>query len=152
MKLSPLQLKYYHFTEVSVTSRQGIDLEDVTKSDAIYPEIDDSVDFHVDIHMGGNETMEDFTLRLKVTGDPKEDSNFPYRFSMVAEAVFHYTGQEAPEERKPIVVCNGAGVLYGVIRDQLMTLTARLSHGPILLPTLDFRRLKEEPLQSDAQG
>ncbi|WP_153116467.1 protein-export chaperone SecB [Rhodocyclus tenuis] len=150
MTLSPLQLKHYHFTSVSVASRVGVDLSSLERVEGLYPIIDDKVNFRTDIELGEMEGDKNFALRVGVSGEPKEDSNFPYEFSATTEGVFEYIGEEDGDTMKRIVVINGAGLLYGAIRDQLMTLTARLNYGPMLLPSLDFRSLEPECQEATA--
>ena len=43
--------------------------------------------------------------------------------------------------RGRLVAINGASILYGAMREHLLTLSARHRHGPVLLPCLDFRGL-----------
>ena len=47
----------------------------------------------------------------------------------------------ALDERRRLVAINGASILYGAMREHLLTLSARHRHGPVLLPCLDFRGL-----------
>lgn len=70
---------------------------------------------------------------------------FPYRFAVRVEGFFELMSDEPNEERKRLTVINGASMLYGIIREQLLSLSTRHRNGPLLLPSLDFRGLKERP-------
>jgi len=151
MKPSPLQLKHYHFTRLSVEARKGVDMDALAQGDSVYPEIDEKVDFRIEIELGervGHD--DDFAVRLALSGEPQEDSNFPYRFSAEIEGMFTISGDDDNDTRKKIVVVNGASMLYGAIRDQLMSITARHMYGAMMLPSADFRGLAEEKPNPDS--
>lgn len=146
MKLSPLKLKHYHFTALSVLARPDLSLDDL-EQEGPYPVFDERVDFNTEIELGepeGDNNPVQFALRLTVSGEPLADSPFPYRFAVGIEGVFVIEGEDDVEKRKKLVVINGGALLYGAIRDQLMTTTARHTYGAMLLPSLDFRGLVPE--------
>ena len=58
-----------------------------------------------------------------------------------AEGLFAIDHDGALDERRRLVAINGASILYGAMREHLLTLSARHRHGPVLLPCLDFRGL-----------
>lgn len=143
MELSPLQLKHYHFTEMSVRVVQGLTLNDIQRADAFYPSFD-GVEWDTNVQsgdVGDDDSGCKFVVFVQVAGNVDGSRKFPYAFSASAEGVFEIRHDGEMEERKRIVVVNGAGVLFGAIREQLLQMTSRCAHGAILLPTLDFRRL-----------
>jgi preprotein translocase subunit SecB len=155
MDLSPLQLKHYHFTEFSVVASTNVRPEDVETGGTPYPLFED-VEYDAEVLLGTfNHTEPDanlFVLQVKVFGAPTSaSSKFPYTFSVCAEGVFEITHSGDISERKRIVVVNGAGVLYGAIREQLLSTTSRCSHGAMLLPTADFRSLREDDKSAPPQ-
>lgn len=146
MKMSSLQVKHYHFTAISVVSRAEIDIDKTDFGSDIYPVLDDEI-LHTSVHLG--EPADDgdphqFALLLEIQYSPEKDSHFPYTFSVTLEGVFIIEHDGDIEERKQLVVCNGAAILYGAARDQLLTLTARQKFGPMMLPSANFRGLVPE--------
>ncbi len=145
MKPSPLQLHHYHFTSLAITVAQGFDLSKMASSESPYPQIDPE-DLKVEIRAGEPESdgSELFVVSVAVAYEPPANSRFPYAFSAVVEGVFTMDVTEEGQDRERIVVVNGAGMLMGAIREQLLTLSARHRFGPMLLPTLDLRQLAPE--------
>ena len=80
-------------------------------------------------------------VNLKLEHTTRADSVFPYSFLIEAEGLFAIDHDGALDERRRLVAINGASILYGAMREHLLTLSARHRHGPVLLPCLDFRGL-----------
>lgn len=140
MKLSPLQVKHYHFTALSVTARQDADIEQLDYGSDPYPPMDGS-SLRTEVTLGEPDNESDphqFVVMLGIFGATKEESNFPYEFSACLEGVFTIEHDGDLDERKRLVVCNGASILYGAAREQLLSLTARHKYGPMLLPAANF--------------
>ncbi|HRI56303.1 MAG TPA: hypothetical protein PK170_04315 [Anaerolineae bacterium] len=57
------------------------------------------------------------------------------------EGIFHIDHAGPLDERKRLVVINGASMLFGAIREQLLSLSGRHKFGPFLLPSLNFANL-----------
>ena len=145
MKPSPLQLHHYHFTSLAITVAQGFDLSKMASGESPYPQIDPE-DLKVEIRAGEPESdgSELFVVSVAVAYEPPANSAFPYEFSASVEGVFTLDVTDDGQDREKIVVVNGAGMLMGAIREQLLTLSARHRFGPMLLPTLDLRQLAPE--------
>lgn len=145
MQLSPLQLKHYHFTELKVEVVEGVSPEEVDTGNTPYP-LFDGVEWDSEVFLGIPDMRDDhlFAVRVHVYGKPLPEAKFPYCFSVRAEGVFEIDHDGDLAERKRLVVVNGAGVLYGAVREQLLLTTSRFSHGAMLLPTVDFRALSQE--------
>lgn len=139
MKLSPLQVKHYHFTELSVMARLDIDIEKLDYGSEPYPPIEEAK-IRTDISLGEPDDSDphQFVVKLGISCGPDKDSSFPYLFSASLEGVFTIDHNGDLEERKRLVVCNGASILYGAAREQLLSLTARHKFGPMLLPAANF--------------
>ncbi len=145
MKPSTLQLQHYHFTSLSIAVAEGFDLSKMESGESPYPPIEPK-DLKVEIRAGEPESdgSELFVVGVAVAYEPPAQSGFPYEFSAAVEGVFTLDATEEGQDREKIVVVNGAGMLMGAIREQLLTLSARHRFGPMLLPTLDLRQLAPE--------
>jgi preprotein translocase subunit SecB len=147
MKMSPLQVQHYHFTSISISTRQDIDMEKTEFDSGPYPLLD-SEKINTRVQLGlpddDDEDTHQFALLLQVEYTPPKKSHFPYSFSVSLEGVFSIDHDGDIDERKRLVVCNGAAMLYGAAREQLLTLTARHRFGPMMLPAADFRGLGPE--------
>lgn len=143
MKLSPLQVKHYHFTELSVMARPDIEIGKLDYGSEPYPPMDEA-NLQADISLGkpdGESDPHQFVVFLAISGCPGKDSHFPYLFAAKLEGVFTIDHDSDIEERERLVVCNGASILYSAAREQLLSLTARHKYGPMLLPTANFNGL-----------
>lgn len=140
MKLSPLQVKHYHFTALSVIARQDVDIEKLEYGSEPYPPTEEAR-LRTEISLGepdGESDPHQFIVTLGIFSSPEKSSNFPYQFNACLEGVFTIDHDGDLEERKRLVVCNGASILYSAAREQLLSLTARHKFGPMLLPAANF--------------
>lgn len=148
MKQSPLQLKHYTLTEVSIKPYEGY----ASDGDSEYPSFDD-VDFSSSVEFGpahrkGEESRGLWGIRLHLVCKATEENSFPYQFNVGAAGVFD--GENLPEgDKSNLVLVNGTSLLYGVLRDEVLRLTSRMFNGPVMLPTVQFSQLAE---QSDMQS
>lgn len=140
MKPSQLQLQHSHFTGVSLIAEDAPD----ESSSSPYPKID-AEKIKVEITLGelSNEPNRGEYLITLGVSDGESIPGFPYRFVARIEGFFELMSDDPNEERKRLTVINGASMLYGIIREQLLSLSSRHRNGPLLLPSLDFRGLKE---------
>lgn len=148
MKLSPLQLDHYHFTGISILSRADISVEAAEQQSTPYPKISPA-DIKTVVSLGEPEGEEDphqFVVLLNVSCDPATDSTFPYVFAVGLEGVFTIKHDGPLDERKKLVVCNGASMLFGAARETLLTLSARQKYGPMLLPSGNFNGMGPDSL------
>jgi preprotein translocase subunit SecB len=89
-------------------------------------------------------------LSLTLTVHPGEGSTFPYDIEMEMLGVFNADGfKEA--ERHAMLLVNGASMLYGAMREMLMTITYRCMHGPVLLPSVHFIKLEQDYREKQAK-
>lgn len=142
MKFSTLQLKHSHFTALSIVAREDIQPEHLG-SVRPYPELAEA-DLKTHVQLGtpdDNPDPHEFMVILAIHCDPDSNSMIPYRFTARMEGVFEIEHDGPLEERTRLVVINGAGILFGTIREQILALTGRHKHGPLMLPSLDFRSL-----------
>lgn len=148
MKLSPLQLDHYHFTGISILSRPDINVEAAESEGLPYPQISPN-DIKTVVSLGEPEGENDphqFVVLLHISCDPVADSPFPYVFAVSLEGVFTIKHDGPLDERKKLVVCNGASMLFGAAREALLSLSARQKYGPILLPSGNFNGMGPDSL------
>ena len=74
-----------------------------------------------------------------------ESPNFsPYLIHVCAVAIFRVVpGTEKLGDAQDIATVNGSSIVWGSIRDQIATLTARMPAGMALLPSVHFQDLKQ---------
>ena len=124
--LSPLQLKGHRFTQLH--------LEGIPKG---IP--GGAVEVSTNLGWGrhGSHPRE-WRVDLKVTFAPAAKQNGPYRG--VAEVVGFFEVLDGwPDEKcEELIAINGASLLYGAIREMILVMSSRSSHGEFLLPTLRF--------------
>lgn len=145
-----LQLKHYHFTRTVLEPLPEFDSQSLLDNEDLYPSFD-GIPLTSRVILGEPEGVEDpseFVVTLVLTCLPKEASQFPYRFELITEGLFQIKHDGDLDQRKHLVVVNGASILYGAMREHLLTLTARHRHGPVLLPCLDFRGLEKSEEES----
>lgn len=142
MKPSPVRLEHYHLTALSITA-----VEDYTPSfdDGLYPRFTDA-EFSIGVRLGETDGDADrkFLVHLDLNAKPKENSTFPYQFAIGADAIvsFHGTDSDSATMRD-LVLVNGASLLFGALREVLLSLTSRFPNGPVMLPSADFRGLRK---------
>lgn len=145
--LSPLQLLHYHFLGISVSALEPS--AGALQTEFIYPKIG-GADLDIQIVLGENNSEKEpnqFKITLEVSNASQNVSDALYAFSVKVEGFFKIDHDGEFEERKRLVVINGVGMLFGAIREELLSLTARYRNGPILLPSMDFRGLKQQSSQ-----
>lgn len=151
MKKSPLQLEHYTLAEISIKPYEGYRPSEKSQ----YPSFDE-VEFASAVEFGPASRKEIqsnslWGIKLKLTCQAKEEVQFPYQFIVEIAGVFD--GKDLPEEkRSDLVLVNGTSLLYGVLRDEILRLTSRMYNGPLMLPTVQFTHLAENPQASLIKG
>jgi preprotein translocase subunit SecB len=150
MKLSPLQLDHYHFTGISIVARDDISLNEVEGENSPYPKFGPD-DIKTVVSLGepeGESDAHQFVVVLSISCNPPDTSAFPYIFAVNVEGVFTIKHDGPLDERKKLVVCNGASMLFGAAREVLLSLSARQKYGPMLLPSGNFNGMGPDSLSS----
>lgn len=132
-------------------ARPDIDLGKLDYGTDPYPPMEEAK-LRTEISLGELDRESDphqFVVTLGIFCDPDKDSHFPYLFAASLEGVFTIDHKGDLEERKRLVVCNGASILYSAAREQLLSLTARHKFGPMLLPTVSFNNLSPAAEQNE---
>lgn len=153
MKIAPIQLGLISFRRVSVE----LDERDLPENTAAPTDV--VFDFEnviIGTHVGLSPMEDDdrpgknffLILQVKVENKPskEKDTRFsPYRLDIEAGAsVKALPGAEALGDINDLVAVNGTGLLWSAIREQVTSLTARMPAGPVILPTVNFRDLRQK--------
>jgi preprotein translocase subunit SecB len=124
--ISPLQLKGHRFTQLH--------LEGIPKG---VPE--GAVEVGTNLSWGKHLTSpNEWRVDLKVTFGPNSKQDGPYHGYAEVVGFFEILDGWPEEKREELIVVNGASLLYGAIREMILIMSARSSHGELQLPTLRF--------------
>lgn len=153
MQLSPLQLLEYVFDGLSVQPVKGYQADpDVSPSLVFFPgKLSLSAEVGIDL-LAEEANYSDYGVNLALKVGPKADEQAPYEVHVTVKGLvrMHLVQAEGQaEERRVRALVNGVSLLYGAVRDQVMTITSRSVHGPFLLPSVSFADLalpKGEPV------
>lgn len=134
---SPLQLKEHRFTELSVqaiadgTPGNGVDVKTTCAL------AQNSADIH----------LWRVTMTLEF-GSLEAAADCPYQGKAEIIGTFAVAGAwEKAGRAEELVAVNGASILYGAVREMVLLVTSRSSHGPLVLPTLSFTPQSREPAE-----
>ncbi|GLR64389.1 hypothetical protein [Marinospirillum insulare] len=145
MKNSAIQLKHYHFTKLVLEVNENFQAAD-SAVDEMYL-VPDTKKIRTNIIVKQPEALPEGeayfnAIELKFSF---EENDFPYSFDVELFGVVSCTEalNEQDNKHNHLFVVNSVSMLYSAIRDQLLTLSARYQHGPMMLPSLDFRGLEK---------
>ena len=83
-------------------------------------------------------------LDLKLLPVPDSGKTPPYTGEVSLEGEFRVAA-EVPEDRQQVIaITNGAGILFGAIREMVIGITARGPWPPLILTTLNFVDMAKE--------
>lgn len=76
-----------------------------------------------------------------------DDQQFsPYRIDVEVNGVILVSkGAEQLAPPKDLANVNGAALLWSSVREQVLSVTARMPAGPVMLPTVHFQDLRQAP-------
>jgi len=87
-----------------------------------------------------------YRVILRIIIGNKEGKKAPYKIDICAYGDFHVSEKRSLEEQHNLVTVNGCAMLYGAIRELVMTLTSRFDYGMMTLPSVNFLdKIKKEP-------
>lgn len=156
MKPSPIQLLRLTFKHVH------LDLDPVHLPPEIPNPLEavftfDGVSIHTEVGIGEAVPQDNgqlYFLELKVVVDnltqpaAVNQKYSPYTIDIATEgAVLVPKGAEKLGPPEDLAIVNGTGLLWSAIREQVLSLTARMRAGPVMLPTVHFHDLKQKPAQ-----
>lgn len=145
MRLSPLQLKHYHYKRLLLETSRDFKPTDASQRAGAYW-VADASKIATKIVLGvpdeiieGDEPF--FILELSIK---YKESAFPYFFEIDLLGVVSCSESEneSKENFQHRLVANTASLLYSAAREQILMLTSRHQPGPMMLPSLDFRNLQ----------
>lgn len=80
----------------------------------------------------------DWMVQVIVEQVVKDKQNFPYSFKTVAVGAFRIDQPESKEADRKLVSVNGSSILFGVIREQIRSLTANGPWNALIIPSVCF--------------
>ncbi|HBZ30105.1 MAG TPA: hypothetical protein DEO56_05845 [Nitrosomonas nitrosa] len=119
--------------------------QDATSFDFNGVEIQEGSETHI---LNNDEDQSFYRVILRVSIANRVGKIAPYDVDVCVYGDFHINKNVPIEEREDLITVNGCSMLYGAIREQVMTLSARSIHGMLILPTVHFRdkiKKREEP-------
>lgn len=157
MKPSPIQLLRLTFKHVNVAlDPVHLPAEIPNPLEAVFTF--DGVSIHTEVGIGEAVPQDNgqlFFLELKVVIDnltqPEavNQKYSPYTIDIAAQGVVLVPkGAEKLGPPEDLAVVNGTGLLWSAIREQVLSLTARMRAGPVMLPTVHFHDLKQQAAQA----
>lgn len=143
MQSSPLQLKKHIFRKVHIEPTEQVD-EIATIEDSSTNFDFEGVTFRVGLTSAFAEDQandpSDFAVVCEIAIENTVGKRCPYTIDIELQGFFTIDPRFAkPREREDIVLVNGASILYGAIREMVLTITSRSIFGAMQLPTMDFR-------------
>ncbi|QVL41917.1 MAG: protein-export chaperone SecB [Alcanivorax sp.] len=149
--LPPLRLDNYFFKDITVEPRS--DYSPPEDGDNYFDFSDILVSCTVSAGKGlNNKGEEEHYVILEIETDDGEKRQTPYRIKCTVFGILEPHPDLSKDQIQEIIPIQGATLLYGSARDFLMTITARMGHGPLLLPTLSFHNLLRSPVGRDKEG
>jgi len=146
MRPSQLQLLDLVYLNIKITTRQSIEGENaVLPFDFDGVQITEGADFS--ILDDNKDDPRQFALKFRIALENKIGKAAPYDVDIEVAGIFSIISDMPTADREDFVRVNGCAVLYGAIRDQVLTLTSRSARGALMLPTvnfLDYRRNVKE--------
>lgn len=134
---SPLQLKEHRFTQFSVEAiATGL------------PGAGTQVKTQYSVGRSDNDKHLWRVILKAEFGPSEERKDCPYRGHAEMIGWFAVSDQWPEARSEELVKVNAASILYGAIREMLLTVTARSSHGPFMLPTMSFASAVKEDAQA----
>ena len=139
MRPSPLQLRHVLYKKVSVIPHSPIDSETPVRAVGFeFDGINIQAKIGIGQKVGQEDDPRDFIVNLEIKIDGKEGKPAPYLIDIGVVGVFNVLPSLQKEKRKDLVTVNGASILYGVIREIVLSLTSRFAIGPMTLPGMNF--------------
>lgn len=151
MKPSPIQLLRLMFKHVKVELDSGnLPSQIPNPLEAVFTF--DGVSIHTEVGIGEADPQDNgklFFLELKVVVDNEPQAEAtnqkfsPYTIDIAVEGIVLVpNGAEKLGLPEDLAVVNGTSLLWSAVREQVLSLTARMRAGPVMLPTVHFHDLK----------
>ncbi|WP_227104523.1 protein-export chaperone SecB [Chromobacterium rhizoryzae] len=137
MQQSPLQLERYHFNLGYVRARTDVESSHSCNADSLIGvEISEQLSWSSVENRDGKSYVH---LKLYIALENKNENKAPYDVAVEVEGEFRIAPPfMKKDDWEKIFIVNGASMLYTVIREYLLSFTARAVYGPLMLPTMNF--------------
>jgi preprotein translocase subunit SecB len=135
--LSPLQLKQIYFTSIRLDQQEG----SVDAPIRVRTKIEGAED-------KANARILNIRLNVTVDGDPETPLAYTGDFTVVGQ--FEVAESYDVTRHIDVMRVNAVSLLYGTVREMIMTLSARSAPGLLCLPTLSFTDLPKRLAEEDA--
>lgn len=153
MKPSPIQLLRLNFKHVNVAlDPSHLPPEVPNPLEAVFTF--DGVTIHTEVGVGEaqpGDSGQFFFLELRVVVDNQpqpgaSNQKFsPYTIDIATEGVVLVpNGADKIGSPEDLAVVNGTSLLWSAVREQVLSLTARMLAGPVMLPTVHFHDLRKQ--------
>jgi preprotein translocase subunit SecB len=146
---SVIQLREVLFHKVLVEASKR--LEDTHPGEANNFDFDE-VNFRVRVESGpakpkdgAGDNDRTFGVVLGVAIDNVDGKVAPYKIDVLAVGLVEISDIVEKDKRADLATVSGTNLVYGAIRELVMTLTSRAIPGPLMLPTMDFRDYVRRP-------
>lgn len=147
MQPSVLQLSEYHFTQIHVAIRADGTKPEHGTFDFQGVSIQERIQWGEAVAEPANDAAQAFTaygLKLFIGIDNLEGKKIPYDIAIEVQGLFAIANEFERERHESLLIVNGSAILYSVIREQILTLTARSLYGQVMLPTVNFQDHKPQ--------
>jgi preprotein translocase subunit SecB len=141
MKVSPLQPESIVFDNVCVQVRFDQDNNCLTAPDFDFQGVNFNCDVgHGDIEVGDDvDQSQRMLVSIRVQVENQSGKLAPYKLDVKVSGIFKWLDTETePILRKDLMVVNGAAILYGSVREMVLTITSRSIPGALTLPSFNF--------------
>jgi len=138
MRPSPIQLKHAIYEKVLVCPHAGVPLAQAKGREFDFEGVNVRTSVKTALKQGQKDDPRDFLIRLNIGIDNKTGKKAPYDIDVGVVGVFNVLPSLPIERREDLVTVNGASILYGVIREIVLSLTSRFASGPLTLPGMNF--------------
>lgn len=146
MKRSPIQLLETTLDKVSVAVNNDYDIDgaDSKSFEKVTLEFHQACELASD-YWGDSEPPDGmrertFRVQLGVRTSPEDAAKAPYAFELICSGIVACLQPKVSSSlsAKDGALEYGQALLYGVIRENLLSLTSRMQHGARMLPTISF--------------
>lgn len=132
----PLQLKHYFFTRICIEAfpppkdEKDKAIRAASRIDTKIEKMEEENHYHV-------------IVEVVLAG---EENSYPPPYVIDIQAVGQFKVRpDWPEaDKEKLVTITGSSILYGAIREQVLSITSRGPNAPLMLPTISFRPKQEE--------
>lgn len=145
MVISPLQLKRYFFTKISIeaNTKHNDHVGNISASVTCADKNDDDREWLV-------------TLKVILGEDDDSKDQAPYTGELEVVGFFSVSKKYPHDQVKTLIHANAPAVLYGAVREMVFNLTARGPSSHIYLPTVSFvdgtEAAKTLPVKKESLG